>query len=119
MEEMPKAPEPEKEVERESELWGTLLAALKEKSPEIKTILNRLLDEEEPKAEAKGSRGQIELSLKQARLYAEAGGEYAEYAEDNFKNAARQAWNEQLDDLFNAIIEEAQKLGLKAELEEF
>lgn len=81
-----------------------LIEALKK--GEGKELLNKWLLKEEGKVKesANPSLEAINLNLKRARLYYEAG--FMEEAFENFEDARRQAHNEGRDDLYNLIMNE-------------
>jgi hypothetical protein len=79
--------------------------------PEVASLLNAWLEQEESKV--MDPRGQIELSVKRAHLYLEAG--FVEEAAENFRDALIQACNEQMTELYQNIFSEVDKLGLDIE----
>lgn len=90
-----------------------LIQALKEKGaadPEVKNLLNDWTCEQEKQVEQSGDyrAGQIQLNLRRARLYFEAG--YTAEALENFEAAQTQAWHERRDELYRVITEEIDKL---------
>lgn len=92
-----------------------LVRLLKEKGAEdseVKKILIVWTIEQEKQVEQlmgdAYSRAQIEFNLKRARLYFEAG--YTEEAFENFEAARTQAWNEQRNELYQAIMKELDQI---------
>ena len=94
-----------------------LARLLKEKGvedPEARDLLDAWTREQEKRVEeGNDPAAKIEFNLKRARLYFEAG--YAEEALENFKAARMQAWNENREKLYEAIMTEMDMLesGLK------
>ena len=89
-----------------------LIRLLKEKGaedPEAKSLLDTWTREQEEQVEKENNpNGAIELNLRWARLYFEAG--YADEAFENFEAARMQAWNENKQELYQAIMAEMDKL---------
>ena len=89
-----------------------LIRLLKERGPEDQETRQLLISwtEEQERQVANIPRATIEFNLRRGRLYFAAG--YADEAFENFEDARREAWNEQNEELYNAIGEEMDKLGI-------
>lgn len=89
-----------------------LIRLLQEKGaedPETRELLNNWTQEQEQKVEKSNDPdAPILLNLTRAHLYAAAG--YIEEALENFEDARTQAWNEQRDKLYQAIMREMDQL---------
>jgi len=88
---------------------------LKEKgleNTETRSLLNSWTLEQEKLAEKSKDykAAQIEVNLKRARLYFAAG--YIDETFENFEDARMQAWNENREELYQAIMSEMDKLDL-------
>ncbi len=88
-----------------------LVRLLKEKGvedPEAREFLDIWTREQEKQVEQSTGEeyhiAQIQFNLKRARLYFEGG--FVEEAFKNFEAARMQAWNEQKDELYQAIMKE-------------
>jgi len=90
-----------------------LVRLLKEKGsedPEARKFLNDWTKEQERAIEQLSDYvlGQIQLNLRRARLYFQAG--YVDAALENFEAAGTQAWNLHNDELYQAIMREMDEL---------
>ncbi len=89
-----------------------LARLLKEKgaeNSETRNLLDIWTREQEEQVEKENNPvAAIELNLKRARLYFAAG--YADEAFENFEAARMQAWNENREELYQAIMAEMDKL---------
>ncbi|KKS46612.1 hypothetical protein A2567_00825 [Candidatus Azambacteria bacterium RIFOXYD1_FULL_42_11] len=99
-------------VEKQENAEQRLARLLKEKGaedPEARDLLDAWTREQEERVE-EGSdpAAKIEFNLKRARLYFEAG--YVEEALENFEAARMQAWNENRQELYEAIMAEMDTL---------
>lgn len=101
--------------ENKESLEQQLVRLLKEKGVEYletREFLDAWTREQEKQIEQSTgeeySIAQIQFNLKRARLYFEGG--YAEEAFENFEAARMQAYNEQRDELYQAIMEEMDKI---------
>lgn len=97
---------PTPEVDKISE--EEVIKVLKEKGvedSEAKELLIAWTIEQEKEVEkSKDPESPIQFNLKRARLYFAAG--YIDEAFENFEAAGEQAWNEQRDELYKAIMKE-------------
>lgn len=90
-----------------------MIGLLKEKGaedPEVRKSLDIWTREQEKQVKQSGDYHleQIQFNLRRARLYFEAG--YIGEAFENFEAARMQAYNEQRDELYQAIIEEMDRI---------
>ena len=89
-----------------------LVWLLKEKGvqdPEAREFLDKWTREQEKRVEeSQDPEAAIQFNLKRARLYLEAG--YVEEAFENFEAARTQAWNEQRNELYQAIMKEMDQI---------
>jgi len=99
-------------IENKESAEQRLVRLLKEKGaedPEAQSFLDLWTREQEKRVEeSNDSVGQIELNLKRARLYFDSG--YTEEAFENFDAARVQAWNENREELYKAIMAEMDML---------
>lgn len=101
--------------ENEESAEQRLAKLLKEKGvedPEARDFLGAWTREQEERVDGldgeKRLVAMIELNLKRARLYFDAG--YIDEAFENFEAAREQAWNEGREELYQAIMSEMDKL---------
>ena len=109
---MEKEPQFEKKEESPDKKLVRLLKEKGHEDPETQEFLASWTQEQEILARNAEDHflAEIELNLKRARLYFEAG--YIQEAFENFESAQEQAWNEERDDLYEKIEEEREKLGV-------
>ena len=104
--------EKEQKFETKENPEQQLVRLLKEKrteDPETKEFLDSWTREQEQMVEkSTDPEAPIQFNLRRARLYFEAG--YVEEAFENFESARMQAWNEQRNELYQAIMKEMDEL---------
>lgn len=100
------------ESKREEQPEQKLIRLLKEKGiedPEARSLLiSWTIEQERQVEESVDPEAPIQFNLRRGRLYFEAG--YIEEAFENFEAARTQAWNERRDKLYQAIMEEMDKI---------
>lgn len=105
--------EKEPTFENEESPEQQLVWLLKEKGvedPEARKFLDNWTREQEKLVEQSDDYHleQIQFNLRRARLYFEAG--YVDEAFENFEAARTYAWNEQRDELYQAIMKEIDEI---------
>jgi hypothetical protein len=89
-----------------------LISLLREKGPEDgearDLLISWTIEQERLVEQSSDPEAPIQLNLRRARLYFEAG--YIDEAMENFEAAADQAWNEKRNELYEAVMEEMDQI---------
>lgn len=92
---------------REGEVGKQEVTEALRKNPEDLTLLNKFLDQEQ--AKVTDSEMGLALNVTLAEIYRDAG--LVEIAREAFNDVAEQAFQEHNDELYNKLMDEADKLG--------